>query len=404
MGQRAVGVDLKLAAVLAGDRSGMSVRALCAELGIHPDTYYEAKKRFDADGVIGLLPRSRRPSRSPTQTPPEVEDTILRARKELADLGWPNGARSISYRMARQGLAVPAVATIHRVLRRQGLIIDQPQKRPKSATRRFEFAERNGCWQMDGTHWQLAGGQQVVIIGAVDDHTRLALAHLAAPGETSDAVWACFLLAASRHGLPAMMLTDNGLALNATRRGHDSAFTTNLRALGVKAISSRPLHPQTCGKRERLNATLKHWLKKQPPAATMAQLQAQLDMFDGAYNDRPHQGLGGATPRERAATAAVAGPHAQPPAPARVGTVTVDHAGSVCSTKYLIGVGRRYAGLPVTVLDYGTEVSIFDGNQLIRTTTIDPTRRYQPTGDPRTGRRHPRIMSERNQPPLSAMS
>jgi transposase-like protein len=105
MERRAVGVDLKLAAVLAGGRPGVSVRALCAELGIHPDTYYEAKRRFDADGVAGLLPRSRRPARSPGQTAAATEDAIVRARKELADEGWDSGARSIGYRLTRQGLA-----------------------------------------------------------------------------------------------------------------------------------------------------------------------------------------------------------------------------------------------------------------------------------------------------------
>jgi Helix-turn-helix domain/Integrase core domain len=263
MERRAVGVDLKLAAVLAGGHRGVSVRALCAELGIHPDTYYEAKKRFGAQGVIGLLPRSRRPARSPTQTPPAMEDAIVRARKELADEGWDSGARSIRYRLTRQGVAPPAVSTIHRVLRRRGLIVEQPQKRPKSAMRRFEFVDRNGCWQMDGTKWKLADGTQVVIIGAVDDHTRLGLAHLAAAGETSDAVWACFLVAVARHGLPAMMLTDNGPALNTDRRGRQAEFTRNLTALGVKAISAGDYHPQTCGKRERLNRTLKGWLTRQ---------------------------------------------------------------------------------------------------------------------------------------------
>jgi transposase InsO family protein len=134
-----------------------------------------------------------------------MEDAIVLARKELANEGWDNEARSIWYRLSRQGIAPPAVSTIHRVLRRRGLVVEAPQKRPKSAMRRFEFADRNGCWQMDGTKWKLADGTQVVIIGAEDDHTRQGLAHLAAAGETGEAVWECFLLAVSRYGLPAMM-------------------------------------------------------------------------------------------------------------------------------------------------------------------------------------------------------
>ena len=397
MERRAVGVDLKLAAVLAGGRPEVSVRALCAELGIHPDTYYEAKKRFDADGVTGLLPRSRRPAQSPGQTPAAMEELIVRARKELADEGWDNGARSIRYRLVREGISAPAVSTIHRVLRRRGLIVEQPQKRPKSAMRRFEFADRNGCWQMDGTKVKLADGTQVVIIGAEDDHTRQGLAHKAAAGETGEAVWECFLLAVSRYGLPAMMLTDNGMALNTDRRGRLAEFTRNLTALGVKAISAGDYHPQTCGKRERLNGTLKRWLARQPMAASLAELQAQLDVFDTVYNLRPHQSLHGATPSERAATATVAHPHGQPTRrPPRIATVTVDTRGGVSASRHVISVGRRYEGLTVTVIDQDGEVAVFYRNTLLRRVTIDPTRRWQPSGKQRSGRRQTRLLSERN--------
>ncbi|MBV9870054.1 MAG: hypothetical protein JO214_05475 [Frankiaceae bacterium] len=38
-------------------------------------------------------------------------------------------------------------------------------------------------------------------------------------------------------------------------------------------------------------------------------------------------------------------------------------------------------------------VGIFHGNILIRELTIDPTRRYQPSGQPRGGRRQRRVLS-----------
>ncbi|MBV9486589.1 MAG: helix-turn-helix domain-containing protein [Frankiaceae bacterium] len=160
MGRKAVGVDVKLALVLGSPLPRGSVSRVCRELGIGRDTYYEAKKRFEAEGPTGLLPRSRRPHRSPNQTPVEVEDAIVRARKELDDEGWDNGARSIAYRLQRQGVAPPAISTINSILRRRGLITDQPQKRPRSAIKRFEFPARNSCWQMDGTEWKLADVQR----------------------------------------------------------------------------------------------------------------------------------------------------------------------------------------------------------------------------------------------------
>jgi len=395
MGRRAVGVDVKLALAVATSLPRGSVSQLCRELGISRDTYYEAKKRFEVEGVTGLLPRSRRPHRSPNQTSPPIEEAIVRARKELDDEGWNNGARSIGYRLAQQGIAPPAVSTIHAVLRRRGLVADEPQKRPRSATRRFEFPARNSCWQMDGTEWKLADGSKVVLIGVIDDHTRRSLGHYAARGETAEAVWTCFLNAVNKYGLPAAVLTDNGTSFNARRRGAEVDFTRNLTALGITPISSGNYHPQTCGKRERLNATVKRWLSKQPPATTVTELQAQLNVFDELYDQRPNQALGGLTPAQRWTRAPLCDqPSAARPPHAVITTVTVDVRGSVpIGRRYLVQVGRRWTGATMTVIRQDLHAGIFHGNALIRELIIDPTRRYQPSGQPAGGRRQRRVTS-----------
>ena len=65
-------------------------------------------------------------------------------------------------------------------------------------------------------------------------------------------------------------------------------------ALGVEPITGKPYKPTTQGKNERFHQTLFRYLDKQPLAATLAELQAQVDAFDHIYNtERPHQGLPG---------------------------------------------------------------------------------------------------------------
>src|SRR3954451_3579844 len=132
----------------------------------------------------------------------------------------------------------------------------------------------------------VAVSAKVTILGIVDDCTRRALRHRAAVSENATDAWKCLVEAATVHGLPAMLLTDNGASFNARRRGWTTDLDRNLSALGVRMVSSRLYHPQTCGKRERLNGTLKRWLTRQPLAATLADLQRQLDTFDALYNDR----------------------------------------------------------------------------------------------------------------------
>ena len=58
------------------------------------------------------------------------------------------------------------------ILTRRGAITPQPQKRPKSATKRFVFARPNECWQSDWTGWSLPDGSSVAVAGSLDDHSR----------------------------------------------------------------------------------------------------------------------------------------------------------------------------------------------------------------------------------------
>src|SRR4051794_1441449 len=148
MAQKVVSMETKLRAVFAAGEGGVPVSALCAELGISRQSFYKYKRRWDAHGPAGLVERSRRPRNSPRLISVELEDEIVRLRKTLP---LDNGAQSIAYHLARAGWAVPDVRTIHRALVRRGMVLPQPQKRPRSAWRRFEWPRPNDAWQIDAT-------------------------------------------------------------------------------------------------------------------------------------------------------------------------------------------------------------------------------------------------------------
>ena len=75
------------------------------------------------------------------------------------------------------------------------------------------------------------------------------------------------------------------------RRGGRTALQVVLGELGIRYLTSRPYHPQTCGKIERFpTQTLKKRLPALPRAHTIAELQYQLDDFLAYYNRiRPHR-------------------------------------------------------------------------------------------------------------------
>ncbi len=128
----------------------------------------------------------------------------------------------------------------------------------------------------------------------IDDHSRYALASHVAWGETSEAAITVFDKAVAAHGVPQRLLSDNGLALNPSRRGFLGQLVVHVMALGVEPITGKPYKPTTHGKNERFHQTLFRYLDKQPLAANLAELQAHIDTFDDIYNtQRPHQGLPG---------------------------------------------------------------------------------------------------------------
>jgi transposase InsO family protein len=380
MAQKVTAMDVRAATALAGQVE--NVAAFCRSQGISRTTFYKYRRRFLDHGLAGLQERSRRPLSCPGQTSAEVEEVVLRKRKQLLEAGGDYGPQSIVWALQREGFsAVPSRATVWRILTRHGVIVAQPQKRPKSATKRFTFSRPNECWQSDWTGWALVDGAPAAIAGSLDDHSRYVAGLQAGLGDgTNELVWSVMLAAIAECGIPSMSLADNGIVYTGKWRGFDAAFETNLRALGTRTINSTPFHPQTCGKIERFWQTLKKWLRAHDASATLADLNDLLEQFRDFYNhQRPHRALRGATPAEVFAATEKARPADQPlPQPVFVSRHAVcASSGNLCVPPYMVNIGRRWIGHTCDSICDGDHIVIFSGTTLVRELTADPNRRYQ---------------------------
>jgi transposase InsO family protein len=348
-------------------------------------------KRYETEGVAAFEPHSRRPRHNPRAIDTALEEHIVRLRKTLAKAGYDAGAATIAEHLARDPniAKVPAVATIWRILSRRGFVTPQPQKRPRSSWKRFEAELPNQLWQADVTHWQLADHTDVEILDIIDDHSRLAIASVARRVTTSPDVVDTVTAAFADWGTPATILTDNGAIFTATpRRGGRTALQILLGELGINYINSRPYHPQTCGKVERFHQTLKKRLTALPPAATIAELQDQINDFRAYYNTtRPHRALHRHTPIQAFTDRPKAFPTGyQIPPHYRVRHDRIDAAGVITirynSRLHHIGLSKHLRGTTVTVLIDDRDIRVLDHNTgtLIRKLVLDPTRDYQPRG------------------------
>src|SRR6185295_6583872 len=109
--------------------------ALCREFGISCKTGYKWVHRYEEEGSLqGLGELSRRPHRSPRETPEEIVRVVEQVRLEY---GW--GGKKLQHVLRQQhGIVVPVV-TIQRILKRRGLIGEASGARP--ARLRFERAQ-----------------------------------------------------------------------------------------------------------------------------------------------------------------------------------------------------------------------------------------------------------------------
>lgn len=364
-------------------------------------------------------PRGARPKSSPTRLTDEVKAQAVQVRAALESSGLDHGPISVHDKMTAMGLPqVPSIAALARIFRQAGVARAEPKKRPRAAWRRFVYPAPNACWQMDAAEYVLTGGRKCVIFQLLDDHSRVEVASHVAWGETSDAAIATFNKAIARYGVPQRLLTDNGLALNPSRRGFLGQLVNHVTALGVTPITGKPYKPTTQGKNERLHQTLFRWLDAQPLAGSLDELQAQVDTFDHLYNtERPHQGLPGrVTPMTAYLATPVANPPrpdpdrprpspaVPPPLPAKPpkpevptnlppGTVVrkIASTGTIGFESVIYKIDTRRAFEHVYVVTDSNQITIIDlnGEILLETTRPAPGIRYVGNGRPHGSRPRP---------------
>jgi transposase InsO family protein len=362
-----------------------SVTEAAAEYGFSRRHLHRLLARYRDGGLDALEPRSRRPKTTPIATSQDVVERVIELRVGLTADGLDAGPVTIAWHLEREGLKPPAPATISRILHQAGLITPQPRKRPRSSYTRFEMAQPNEMWQSDFIHWRREDGTGVEVLNWLDDHSRYLLSCTAHQPVTGDDVVAVFLGLIEEYGPPASTLTDNGGVYTSRFTGGRNAFEYVLPLLGVRQKNGSPGHPQTQGKTERFHQTLQRWLRARPPAATAAQLQAQLDEFRVHYNEhRPHRALHRRTPSEvyHATPKAAPASNGHTPGHYRLrydrldtkGRMTLRRAGRM----HHLGIGTKHARKRVLAFADDHQITVADltTGEVLSTHLIEPNKTY----------------------------
>jgi transposase InsO family protein len=356
-------------------RPGANVSAVSRQHRISRSTLYEWLASYQRAGLEGLVPRPSVPLKSPGQISAELEDAILLLRKQHQ---W--GPRKIRDELRQQGWdPLPAISTVQQALARRGIGPLRPrQVRRRDPGQQFCREHSNELWQIDGSMYRLANGREYWVVDIVDDCSRFCLAAVVGPALTGLLAWTAFRTAVAAYGLPAQLLSDNGLCF--TGRTHfetEVAFERQVHAAGTAMTHSRPYHPQCCGKIERLHRTDRDWQTLHKPVPrSLEQAQRHHDAFVEHYNQhRPHQSLDGDYPIQRY----------QPGEPLRLPTVELEPAGTYppgCLRRRVKAGGgfsygstyrqldARWAGITIGLIRTGGRLEVYYGSALIDTLIV----------------------------------
>ncbi len=235
-----------------------------------------------------FIPR-RRGGPAANRTPALVEDRIVRLHVEQPLLGAGQLRR-----LAERVLGFHACRETFRkiLIRRHDLIAALAAEKRKR--RRIVVRRALALWGADLTLVWVLGFVRGWILGVVDYHGSRLVAFRRLPWPTASAVASSLEQTIAEHGAPARILTDRAPVLRAP------AVADLLERRGIEHTLTRPAHPWTNGRIERINRTFKEtvfklvWL-----VASVRQIDRFCADFVTWYNrDRPHSTYDGKTPDE----------------------------------------------------------------------------------------------------------
>jgi len=204
-------------------------------------------RAYRRGGFDALVPR---PKVVPVRTPAETLELAFALKRERPERTAAQ-VHEIMLATAEDRDRVPGLRTLQTHLARAGLNVRADGRSPAKVYGRFEAAARNELWTGDGLHGPVLAGvaaRRAVLLGFIDDHSRLLVGWRWGTGEDVFRLEAALRSGLMSRGVPAAILVDRG-----------SAFVSSqlLRAcavLGVKLIHASPRAATTKGKIERFLA------------------------------------------------------------------------------------------------------------------------------------------------------
>lgn len=276
---------------------GKGVESAVRELGVTRRSVFRWLAAFQANGIEGLAPRSRRPNRVRCTVPSWVDMVIIAIRLHTY---W--NSKRIAAEMSRRGIYKVSPDHIDQLFRALGCSRGTVPRQPGP---RYERRRPNELWHIDikGPFFINLGSHNYIktwIVGLIDDHSRfvIGLRILSEYKAKPILQWLdeCFELC----GRPLELMSDNGKPFVFWMPGVLTLFGKRLRDLRIRHLRTQINSPWTNGKIEAFWDILQAEVLDRERFSSFATAEAALAKFAEYYNYHRLSGvLGWLTPAER---------------------------------------------------------------------------------------------------------
>jgi len=255
-------------------------------LGIPKSSYYRWRQGRHGSG------NRKRPWNRIT---PAEENKILAVARESPELS----SRQLSAWITdNEGFAV-SESTVYRILRREGLVKRQ-ETQPTAAK---EYHTKTTCphqmWASDASYFRVVGWGYYYLVTVMDDYSRFILGWKLQKDMSANSLIEVVQEAVDATGMTDVPVEDRTKLLSDNGAGYVSrAFRDYLNLVGIGHILAAPFHPQTNGKVERYQQSLKREVN-QLPYELPSELERAIAAFVDYYNHRRyHKALGDVMPAD----------------------------------------------------------------------------------------------------------
>jgi transposase InsO family protein len=271
----------------------LTMAELAGQYGISRKTAYKWLARYQAEGVSGLVDRSRRPRVHPNATDPTLVTALLAVRRRHPRWG-PKKLIAVA-RRADAAAPWPARATVAALLKREGWIVARRRAPRPVAPPRGPFpppTRPNEVWTTDFKgEFRTGDGVYCYPLTLRDGFSRFVLRCDGLRGRTLEATRRRFDRAFRDYGLPDRIRSDNGGPFASRGLSGLSQLSVWWMRLGILPERIAPGHPEQNGSHEQFHAVLKADTAR-PPAPNGAAQQQRFRRFCREYNEeRPHEAL-----------------------------------------------------------------------------------------------------------------